>query len=329
MVMKQVMYSVNEVSDLINNGKKLIIAADASLLAKLPKGEWIGGSTQYFMSENGGLTTTDKAMVTFLPDFIVRTKIISYTLNTIQNVYTDAFEKGFSVIIIPASSQMHLSFALNAHHYNDFAIKPLMGWISGIALSEIGNKSAMVFSNSGMNSFTNEAVVMHVELPSNKFAEIDIINVFYQGSGDTITFLEDSFSVTDALINDEKQNLANYITSKNIDIRLPLVAKYSGSMINVSFQSVSDEKVVFYAPVFKGISYKIAKTMDDDFKNTSFPAPQISNTELIYACNCILNYLHFYLEGKKTANITGPITFGEIAYQLLNQTMVYLKIGDL
>lgn len=35
------------------------------------------------------------------------------------------------------------------------------------------------------------------------------------------------------------------------------------------------------------------------------------------------------LEGKKTGDVTGPVTFGEIAYQLLNQTLVYLNIIDI
>jgi hypothetical protein len=39
--------------------------------------------------------------------------------------------------------------------------------------------------------------------------------------------------------------------------------------------------------------------------------------------------LYSELEGKKTASIIGPITFGEIAYQLLNQTLVYAEIQDL
>lgn len=34
------------------------------------------------------------------------------------------------------------------------------------------------------------------------------------------------------------------------------------------------------------------------------------------------------LEGRKTGHITGPITFGEIAHQLLNQTMVRLYLRD-
>jgi hypothetical protein len=32
------------------------------------------------------------------------------------------------------------------------------------------------------------------------------------------------------------------------------------------------------------------------------------------------------LEGKVVEKMSGPITFGEIAYQLVNQTLVYLEI---
>jgi hypothetical protein len=47
---------------------------------------------------------------------------------------------------------------------------------------------------------------------------------------------------------------------------------------------------------------------------------------IVFSCNCILNYLYSQLEGRRTGGIVGPITFGEIAYQLLNQTLVYLEI---
>ena len=47
-----------------------------------------------------------------------------------------------------------------------------------------------------------------------------------------------------------------------------------------------------------------------------------------FSCNCILNYLYGELEGKKIDNISGPITFGEIGYQLLNQTLTFLYIED-
>ena len=43
------------------------------------------------------------------------------------------------------------------------------------------------------------------------------------------------------------------------------------------------------------------------------------------SCNCILNFVYGGLEGKKTPGFTGPVTFGEIAYILLNQTLVTLE----
>jgi hypothetical protein len=45
-----------------------------------------------------------------------------------------------------------------------------------------------------------------------------------------------------------------------------------------------------------------------------------------FSCNCILNFLFGGLEGQKIGNLQGPVTFGEIGYQLLNQTLVVLRI---
>ena len=46
----------------------------------------------------------------------------------------------------------------------------------------------------------------------------------------------------------------------------------------------------------------------------------------VMACICILNCLFGELEGKAIGGVAGPATFGEIAYQLLNQTMVVVKV---
>ena len=46
----------------------------------------------------------------------------------------------------------------------------------------------------------------------------------------------------------------------------------------------------------------------------------------VLSFNCILNYQYGKLEGRKTPPYTGPVTFGEVAYQLLNQTLVYCEI---
>ena len=48
-----------ETSKLIKEGKILHIAATEALLKKLPKGNWIGGSTEYFMAKDGGKVSGD------------------------------------------------------------------------------------------------------------------------------------------------------------------------------------------------------------------------------------------------------------------------------
>lgn len=45
-----------------------------------------------------------------------------------------------------------------------------------------------------------------------------------------------------------------------------------------------------------------------------------------FSCNCILNHLYGQLEGQRTGRFTGPMTFGEIAFLLLKQTLVYLAV---
>ena len=125
--------------------------------------------------------------------------------------------------------------------------------------------------------------------------------------------------------------ISQYIAVKRLDTRLPLVADYYGAMVNVSFQSVDEAKqeVQFYTPVFAGLSYKHAKPIENYVQQFTSRMPTSLSKQIVFSCNCILNYLYSELEGKQTGGITGPITFGEVAYQLLNQTMVYLTINDL
>src|SRR6056300_1881993 len=101
-----------------------------------------------------------------------------------------------------------------------------------------------------------------------------------------------------------------------------------GAMVNISFQKLhEDTKTVdLYAPVFENVEYKIASSLGDYVQEFTKQLPHEGLDNFVFSCNCILNYLYAELEGKQTASCTGPITFGEIAYQLLNQTMAYLVI---
>lgn len=176
---------------------------------------------------------------------------------------------------------------------------------------------------------TDQALVMHTELSNDVMVTANIINIFEQSEGDTIEFQTTGFDVQTATVNGKEVNLADYILKNKIDLRQPLVADYLGAMINVSFRDLDSvsQKVRFYAPVFPGVKYKLAKSFgnyEQEFEN-ALKKQQIDQP--IFACNCILNFLYGNLEGKKSGHVICAMTFGEIAYMLLNQTFVYVTIS--
>lgn len=329
-VKSMVMFDLSSVEQFIRNGDKLILAGDEKVLNKLPAGAWIGGTIPYFMAQDGGTFTQEKIYVTKVPDYVENFVVKAYDLETIDQIYLDAPTNGFSIIILPAFSAIHASFALNSPTYEGFATSPLVGWVSGISLDELGQTTPKTFDGTTATSYEHRAVVYHIELPKNKIVDIQIVNIFQPGGGDTITFPADGFHVTEAYVNGTKVNFAEYLDQNKIDTKLPLVADMYGAMINTSFQQVDsvEKKVDLYAPVFAGVDYKIAKPVENyitDFENV---VPKNLGDEIFFSCNCILNYLYADLQGKSLQNVTGPMTFGEIAYQLLNQTMAYVVIEE-
>jgi hypothetical protein len=329
--MSKVMYNLNEVQDKITQGQRLLLAGEEALLKQLPKGQWIAGTIPYFMAENGGTFSQDLIFTTELPAYIKNVSIQKYTRDSLASVNRDSYPNGFSVMIIPSSSPTHFSFALNAAQYEGFATTQLIGWIAGVELNQLGKITPKVFFGPCQEVIEDGAVVMHVELPAHKYAEMNILNLFHPGDGDAIYFLEDGFSAGEAVINGVSRNFADYLAENNIDTRLPLVADYCGAMINTSFQGIDKtaRRVDFYAPVFKGIQYKLAAPVGDYVAGFEKLMPKSNQNLIVFSCNCILNYLYSELEGKQTGGVTGPITFGEVAYQLLNQTLAYVLIQDL
>lgn len=331
--MLQNIMNVGDVEKLIEKGKTLLLAGEEDLLRKLPKGRWVGGTIPYFITpENGGMVSQDKLFVTDISDVTDSIDIKIYDDNSLGKIYTDSAGSGFSFIIIPAMSTVHSNFAINGPNYKDFGCQPLVGWISGVHLDDLGKNTPKVFDGLSGGAHEQEAVVMHVHVQQGKTVDVGIVNIFEQGGGDTLTFASDGFSCTDVMVNGVKENFADYITRNNFDTKLPLVADYYGALVNISFQSVEPgAEVKFYAPVFAGIRYKHAKPISDyaTLFDAQLKKNELSGSNVLFSCNCILNYLYSGLEGHKTEPFVGPITFGEVAYQLLNQTLVYLEVHDL
>jgi len=323
------MMTVGEASALIKNGAKLFVAGDESLLTSLPRGEWIGGTIPYFMTEGGGLCTHDKVQVVVLPDFVTAPAVKLYETSAMSRIPADYKENGFSYIVVPAFSQAHQVFAQDCSTWPGVFDRPLVGWIAGIDLKDLGKVTPKVVNGKTGEVSATKAAVMHLDLPADRYARANIINLFRQEGGDTITFPSAGFEVTDCFVNGKKQYFATYVGAKKINIQLPLVASYMGAMINVSFQAVDAKsgKVALYAPVFAGVEYKVADPVGNYETEFRHELEKHDVTPL-FTCNCILNYLYANLEGKKTGHIVGPMTFGEIAYMLLNQTLVYLTFEN-
>jgi hypothetical protein len=171
---------------------------------------------------------------------------------------------------------------------------------------------------------------MHVTLPPGQAAEVGVVNVFEQGNGPVITFPHDGFDVETALVDGVETNLARYVEREKLDTRLPLVADFYGQMVNVSFRVVDTEHrmVRFYSPVFAGLTYRHARPVSHYSHELVGRMPVNWPGDVLFACNCILNHFYAEAEDRRVQGSTGPLTFGEVAYQLLNQTTVYLTRWD-
>ena len=328
--MRRHLLEVDEVAALIGRGETLLLAGDESRLRLLPPGRWIAGTIPYFMSDEGGVVDRGRIFTERLPDGFEQIAIRRYDEDGISRVYADLPANGMGIIIAPSGSRVHLSFALHAPRYERFATAPLFGWISGVHLSDLGTARPKAFDGSTGEPLDRHAVVMQVAIPPRKAVELAILNIFEKGDGPAITFPSTGFTATAADVDGMRCNFAEYVRETRLDTRLPLVADYYGARINVSFQvvDVARGEVRFFAPVFEGVQYHHARPVADYVDASATALPSGLGDRVAFSCNCVLNYVNSSLEGRKTGGMVGPITFGEIAYQLLNQTMVYVTVSD-
>jgi len=318
--------TLEETTKLIKENKLLHIAADESLLEKLPKGNWIGGTTPYFITENGGITSKDRLFVNEL-DFAEEWKIVVYDKDSLLRIPEGSYRNGLNFVIIPFASEAAVVYAKETPNSNELLMTPTLGWITGFDLSS--NSTAKVFDGVSLKHYENKAVVLHIGLPDNRAASIGIVNIFRASDeSPALEFDEDTLTVKSIRVNGKEMIFSDYLSENKINTELPLVADYNGTLINVSIKSVSQEKktVELYAPVFAGKTYRFAEPIEVYAAVFKRELGGIGKVSPVFSCNCILNYLYGKLEGKATPPFSGPITFGEIAYQLLNQTLVYAQI---
>jgi hypothetical protein len=316
--------TLEETVSLINAGKILHIAADASLLSKLPKGKWIGGTTPYFISDDGGMLTKEKLFVNEI-DYAEDVSIATYGKYNVFQIVEECYENGLTLLIMPYGSEVAAKYGKEAPEVEELIMHPTVGWIAGTDLEDGGE--IKVYDGMSGASYTDRAVAMYLKLPEGKTAMINMINIFKDDKADpVIKFYDNDLKVTKCSVNGQDVDFAEYIEKNGIDTKMPLVADYNGSYINTSIKGMENGTVGFYAPVFKGIEYRFATNVRDYVSEFASRIEEAGAHDPVLCCNCILNYLYGDLTGKKMTPYTGPVTFGEIAYQLVNQTLVYCEI---
>jgi hypothetical protein len=322
------LFTVPEVSEMILRNRLLVVSGDEHLLAQLPPGSWIGGTVPYFTLPEGGIMSQDGIFVTDFTDLASAFRLATYDENTLARITGESYENGFTFLILPFGQPVHFAFALQAPGFENLYQNPLTGLVAGFLWEDFGKVPARTYIGNPGSSET-QAVALHVCLPESKLARMEIINIFSPDEqSETITFEEEGFVINDCLIGGKRHNLGKYIQEHRIDIRLPLITDYSGAMINVSLQGIDpvSGSITAGRPVEKNRVYYFAKPVGDYEKAFEKALPEVPENE-VFSCNCILNYLHGGLQGKKTAS-TGPISFGEIGYILLNQTLTYLVVEE-
>jgi hypothetical protein len=282
------------------------------------------------MDLDGGVCSERQIFVDEVPAYATGFKIRQYTgPRIVRSLVADTPAQGFALVIIPGGSPVHAIYARTAPDCENLFSKRVVGWVSGVRVDRIGFERPLVFNGlTGMAS-SEQAVAMHVSLPAGYSAEVEIVNVFEPGSGDTISFPRAGFSAAEATVNGQPENFPGYLRRTRRDHHLPLTGRQNGRAINVSVQGFDEitQSIRFYAPVFPGVEYRFARPLPDYV--VGFNAAMEKHLEpSVFACNCVLNYFYAGLDGKRTGAVTGPITFGEIAHQLLNQTLVRLLIRD-
>ena len=118
--------TIAEVSKDIKEGKALLLAGDEKQLEQLPAGNWIGGTIPYFMAEKGGTVSREEIYCTEVPDNARFETIKEYGSGNIADITKDAASNGFSFIIIPATSDVHIKYASDAPDFENIFVTPVL-----------------------------------------------------------------------------------------------------------------------------------------------------------------------------------------------------------
>ncbi len=318
-----------EAAALIRAGRVLVLAGTAADLATLPHGQWIGGTAASFLTQAGGREANGRLFYSDLSAVARLVRLRHLSLPELRQIGRLHPANGFTLLIVPGFSQLLAGLCAGIMDYEGIYNAPLFGWVSAVAPYNLSKYRPQSFAG-GPAGASELAAVMSVTLPDELFAEIHIANLFNPGVGPEIRFPKPGFVAEGACqIGGETGNLAQYMEAKGIDQRLPLVADHDGALINLSILASDPHggTTTFLAPVDPGLTYRFAEPVLDYPEELDRALVQLPRDASGLSSVCLQNYLHGRLRQAIGLPCQGPVSFGQIAYNVLNQTLACLRIG--
>ena len=318
---------VAEANTLIDRGLVLHIAGDEQALRQLHRGHWIGGTTPYILTSQGGIVEREKVFVSSMPVTAAAATIRFVDIGHVPALSTEAPRNGFTIVIAPGMSEIHTIYGLTAASIPGIRDIAIVGWIAGVHIDDRDKITAKVFNGRTGEAADDRIVALHAALPPDREAVVDIVNLATPGTGDAFVFSAPSFSVQECEINGERQDFYDYAVRNNLDLKQPLVTDLHGEFISVSFKAfdAKSRSVLLYAPVMKGRVYRLAESVPD-YHDALIKVAAKQKLEPVLSCNCVHNFAYGGLQGDQFNPLPGPAVFGELAHVLMNQTLVCLSI---
>jgi len=316
---------------MITDGRVLLLAGEETLLAQLPPGRWIGGTAAQFLTPQGSVPARGLLLFTDITSLALHTEQRHLDAASLHRIARHYPQNGFAVLIVPGFSALLLRLTSEILDYQGVYDMPLTGWVSAVDLAEIGQRTPKTFAGTP-HARDDCAAVMYVTLPETAFAQLRIVNLFTPGSGPEIRVPAHGFHISgDCLIDGEPQNLARYMETQNIDPSLPLIADQEGAMLNVSIlrNDAQSGTVSVFAPVSPALTYRFAETILDYQEEFVRAASDLGPAEeMVFSSLGVLNLQYAALAERHGLSLSAPVSFGEIAYTVLNQTLTCLSINQ-
>jgi hypothetical protein len=326
--MKNGLYTKEQVVEFIKQGRIMHLCGNESTLKDLPKGNWIAGMTAYFM-DNVGKICDNKIYVDDFSFIAEECEVATFDENNISEIAKrNKYTNGFIFVVLPIDSQVYYTFANHSLEYENIYDNPVVGYVSSVLLSNYGKIQPKVAIGSEGVLHDNKAAVMYVKVSDRLRVRAEIMNLdTIDDTTPALKFPKTGFKQSDCLIDGKPGNIASYLEAVKgrIGHYPQLITSQNGALVVRDVKSVNVEagEAVFFSPAYESDIHYIVKQNNDYL--ATFNRRLGRKTDVIACMSCT----SYFWQGDfdyRHIDFNGVYTFGEIAYQLLNKTIVTLEV---